>query len=150
MLYSTEPDAAATGRSLRPARQRPAREGERQNAEQRPGAAAAATDRDALSQRCLNATYGIANYERLEDGGPAQCTWAQIIYCSGDGASCTEQQQAQGFSEGLVPVGDERAEEGPLGGGQFGALGGGLRERQPDERSEIAIVDKRVRRGGQA
>ena len=114
------------------------------------GPAAAASDRDALSQRCLNATYGIANYERLEDGGPAQCTWAQIIYYGGDGASCTEQQQAQGFAEGLVPVGDERAEEGPLGGGQFGALGGGLRERQPAERSEIAIVDKRVRRGGQA
>jgi hypothetical protein len=34
MLYSTEPDAAATGRSLRPARQRPAREnGKTQNSD---------------------------------------------------------------------------------------------------------------------
>src|SRR5215469_8290298 len=28
----------------------------------------------------------------------------------------TEQQQAEGFVEGLVPVGEERGEEGPLGG----------------------------------
>lgn len=44
----------------------------------------------------------------------------------------------------------ERSEEGPLAGGQFGAVGGGVRERQPDERSQITVVDKRVRRGGQA
>lgn len=65
-------------------------------------------------------------------------------------ASCAEQQQAQGIVEGLVPAGDERAEEGLLGGGQFGLPGGGLRERQPDERGEGAVVGELVRRGGQA
>jgi hypothetical protein len=51
----------------------------------------------------------ITGYERLENGWPTQYTSAQ---------------QAQGFAEGLVPVGGERFEEGLRGGGQFGAVGG--------------------------
>ena len=64
--------------------------------------------------------------------------------------SLAKQQQAEGFVEGLVPVGEERAEERLLSGGQDSALGRGLRERQPHERGQIAVVDERVRRSGQA
>ena len=86
-----------------------------------------------------------ANYPASERDG--MC-WAWVARAIVRLASCTEQQQAEGFVEGLVPIGQQRAEEGPLGGGQDGALGRSVRERQPDERGEIAVVGERVRRSG--
>jgi hypothetical protein len=62
----------------------------------------------------------------------------------------SEQCSAEGLVEGLVPVGEECAEEGTLGMGQDAVPGERLGECQPDEWGQVTVVGERVRRGGQS